>query len=486
MRYSANRCDYVHSRVRLVNLCTQTGSLPMPPKIAIICPAEHTSSVEKIVERHAYSGWRRDVRLVPIGLRDQQKPDRVSGLIRSLEQNHWHVHSGLDAITYVFLGGIRYDEKANQPNPLRFQLEFSGLAEFGNALQGLLRDKGLHWFDRVCADLKDFWSQCAILPDAVERWLDQFKECGGHRWVGEGLLRQLDLWPMHRVLGTFNTKAEVAISSVTLALNLREGGKSGTALWTPLKKHYKTRFPAWSGCEGQILDILKAVEENRDILFFEDGCISGSEAGILLDAIRERMPRAPNGATSRVTAHYAYMTTLGLLCWDKRAAPLDGRISLRPPKNIEEVMTEEGRRAFKEDRFYDHTAGWDNTIDAPERFVRARAFERAGIWGLGERTARERADRAKAFCKEIGRQLYQNLLNTVSDPSQARPGFKKTIEQRGLGVACLALTVAFSHSIPKSTLPVFWGSGPVSFSGKTLQWVPLFPGAAEGTALRDY
>lgn len=75
-------------------------------------------------------------------------------------------------------------------------------------------------------------------------------------------------------------------------------------------------------------------------------------------------------------------------------------------------------------------------------------------------------------CAAIGRQLFARYVSLKGwdwHPSR--------IEQAGLGFDSCGLTLAFAHSVPKSSLPLFWMGGRVKVKGKDIEWMPLFPNA---------
>lgn len=41
----------------------------------------------------------------------------------------------------------------------------------------------------------------------------------------------------------------------------------------------------------------------------------------------------------------------------------------------------------------------------------------------------------------------------------------------------LGMALAFGHSVPKASLPLFWMDGDVTIGANSLKWQPLFPDA---------
>jgi hypothetical protein len=124
------------------------------------------------------------------------------------------------------------------------------------------------------------------------------------------------------------------------------------------------------------------------------------------------------------------------------------------------TMTPAGLASLEDDTLYDQ----DDCIAEHSLRVVRRSFHSLEIWGTVDT-----ANRAMEFCARIGRQLYGLYLNrrgkTVSD---------KKLNEWSLGVRGLALALAFSHSVPKETLPLFWMAGKIRWNEKELEWIPLF------------
>lgn len=131
-----------------------------------------------------------------------------------------------------------------------------------------------------------------------------------------------------------------------------------------------------------------------------------------------------------------------------------------------EVLNSQGHEALANKTFFDPTIR--NCPANPDAHFIRLPFENLSVW-----KDKERATKALNFCKEIGRQLFQQYLQ---DQEYVWP--ETRIHRCALGMFGMGLAFAFTHSIPKATLPLFWAGGKVQFQGKTINWVPLFPNAA--------
>jgi hypothetical protein len=83
--------------------------------------------------------------------------------------------------------------------------------------------------------------------------------------------------------------------------------------------------------------------------------------------------------------------------------------------------------------------------------------------------------RAKAFCENVGVQLWSSYISKKNFDLTSWP--ENRLNLCALGMEGLGLTFAFPHSIPKASLPLLWARGNVTAYGNSLFWKPLFPNA---------
>jgi len=128
------------------------------------------------------------------------------------------------------------------------------------------------------------------------------------------------------------------------------------------------------------------------------------------------------------------------------------------------TLTPLGIQALTEGRLFDE----ENCLRDPSSHIAPVAFQEEVIWGGGDRI-----ERAITFCGEIGEQLFRHYLSFKKWQLPER-----RIRESSLGVRSIALALAFAHSVPKATLPLFWMEGRVRLGNKEIDWQPLFPSAA--------
>ncbi len=128
-------------------------------------------------------------------------------------------------------------------------------------------------------------------------------------------------------------------------------------------------------------------------------------------------------------------------------------------------LTPEGIAAVAEGRFFvqdEHLCPV-----APEIHLKTPAFQDLWVW-----KDEERVIRATRFCCDVGLQLFRAYLKWKEWEWD-----EKRILHCGLGMYGLGLAVAFGHSVPKASLPLFWMEGEVKIGKHSLSWQPLFPDA---------
>lgn len=341
---------------------------------------------------------------------------------------------------------------------------------------------GLDWLTRAAQDISK-WRHGKIDLNHIQRWLHQFSEAGSHDWVGQGLLKVLEFWPEDRLLDVIALTDNTLRQFSWFCMHRTQAGKSADALANLLTKQIKTFNPVFPGIRDFYETLNStcptATATSESILFVEDGLFSGTEMTKLFsDLLGEPIPagrkqKAPPLtdrsalANRQITLLFPVATSLGL-------ARLEGFLGEKGLTNVQvspctpgflDVLTPLGKAAWQNGTFLD-TAIRNCPADPDSHLIRL-PFENLAIW-----KTKERVRRALDFCKNIGCQLLQMYLDRVSYRWE-----KAKVQRCSLGMYGMGLAFAFSHSVPKSTLPLFWSHGKVTFRGRTIDWVPLFPNA---------
>lgn len=329
----------------------------------------------------------------------------------------------------------------------------------------------LDWFASVSARLRAAWQHADVDQERVTAWLRQF-EALGNRWIGECLLKQLDLWSPHRIataLGLDRVSSRHD-SSHHVCVNRRVGGKSADAIANLARKRLGT---------PTINDLSSSLEdpECESVLFLEDCLLTGTEmTRALREILGEPPTRQPKSRPvehperlkgKSVTFRFAVIANWGATALARvlEDASLDQMYSIDRGNTCTriELLSAAGLEACKAGTLL---AKEDHSL-VDESHVISQVFRDHHLWGTAEKL-----ERARTFLWTIGKQLIQAYLGR-----QGWGWSDRRMAQAGLGVYASGLTLVFYHSIPKETLPVFWARGNVVWKSKSLSWEPLFANA---------
>ena len=351
-----------------------------------------------------------------------------------------------------------------------------GISSFEHALPRILLQSRLDWRSAI-AERLNAWYHGVIDVIHLDLWLGQFERMG-MLWIGERLLRSLDFWDPARL------KLTVALDDLPsafdcLCVNRLRPGKSADFLANLFSKHVKARYPRFPIEDfSEVLSDSSKQQKYRRILFVEDCLLSGTEITNFLSALLNipsasgrqwKIDPLPDPVALRQFAcemRFAVATSLGV--WRLRHFLANQglgnmQVGVSETEMIE-VLQPAGKRALEEGCFYE-----DSLANCP-RDVAGHIDPVAlrGNWKNGD----QRANFA-AFLRDVGGQLFRSYL--------VRTGYQwpeKKVVACELGMHGLGLNLAFGHSVPKASLPLFWMDGLVVFRGSTIQWQALFPNAA--------
>lgn len=449
----------------------QAGTDQLPKtRLLILCPPLRAAEVRLAVTKQTYVGWEETGRIIVLSIEEGRCRDKVYITDRinkyaSLERGILHV---------LALDPIRFDER-------RFRGDI-GIRKIKKTVKGITDEPLSEMITLLELDLlsvtfrrlSGVWEHGDIDRNRIETWLSMFRKAGNHQWIGENLLRVLSFWPSTHVVRAFNLPqltsggfSHVSVSGETL-------GSSSSTLATRIKK----QLDALSGSIPS-LEMLRNCLADPDavrILYLEDSLITGTEMrrifqGLLGKQVAGESVKAlplddPSVLLEKeLWLKFAVVTNWGVTNLRKyleEEGLLNIHLDMSDTHTLN-VLTSSGVRSLEEGTLLDG----DGCIAEPERDVVRMAFENLDVWG-----SFQRRERAVAFCQEIGKQLFQHYTQ-----HHGKHYNERWVEEAGLGVQGLALALAFSHSIPKSTLPLFWMHGKVTYAGNTFDWIPLFPSA---------
>jgi hypothetical protein len=320
------------------------------------------------------------------------------------------------------------------------------------------------------------WSHAAINRTTVDDWMNQFGRLGPFTWVAEAILSEL------HILGAPDLSASLVSLGVhhgaTICVNAdaRNHGKSGQVIANLLSK----------AIGADVIDSpTRSIEEvgASRVVVYEDGLWSGTEAiGVVESLLGERekarlktQPLADPTKLKHVelVLAYGFSTDYGeaLVRQALAARGLASNVKIVSAQTIS-VASDSFLSEIKNGE-HDPRQLWSlgppNGAVRPhwDSRLRARAVDRASDLPAGLK-----------FSREVGQQLFDVYLRSMQLPPRSwSPWPDEKRLKCSLGMYGLGLLHAFSHSVPKATLPLLWASGPVSYQGRTFEWKPLFANA---------
>jgi hypothetical protein len=353
----------------------------------------------------------------------------------------------------------------------------------GTALLDHLREMGLDWRTEVIGRLQHY----ALAPiglQEVERWLGQFERLGNHRAVGEHLLQLLDVLPLAELGDALCGESDFFGNALVIGFNNDKWGKSWSTITNLIRKKCS---------DAVLLPINEAIEKAhypKVLRLVEDGLFTGTEVRAIFDSLRgvrpeNRSQKVPKLSDPSILQHVSAQIHFGAVC-DFGEAVLRGYMAENSLLNVQivvgasarkiRVLTNEGPNGLSEQ------GKTQSTREKLRARVRAYAFQGDKGWKSDQALLR-----AQNFCQLVGEQLWRNYIISVRDAALAKriagqgPQFDldawppDRVTRCALGMEGLGLTFAFPHSMPKSSLPVFWGQGQVRLGGDCLDWEPLLP-----------
>lgn len=323
------------------------------------------------------------------------------------------------------------------------------------------------------AEMFTGWAHHQLDLRQIEAWAAQFNQLG-KPWLASAILgsmRFIGLAELGDLLFPFVPGFGHALS---VNHDKRTHGKSAEVIANLMVKRTKGDKVFESPAD--------AVEEGfRKITLMEDGLFTGTEAvGVLQSLLGERQPES--------------LKTKPLK--DPNLFP---QIDLRLTYG---VGTDYGKSVVS--RFLAERGYLNVTIDCAETIhvtnktilteIETGRWPMATLWETGPpdsavspyfiRNAIEagglypaQITDATDFCTKVGRQLFYNYTQEMKT---RRPDFRdwadSKLDKCAFGMWGQGLTITFSHSLPKASLPLLWGTGPVAYGGRQVRaWQPLFP-----------
>lgn len=444
--------------------------------VLIVCVAGSQRSVCEILGRLCHAGWQSDGAIDLLVI-----PDHIRR-IRPAVTKRIEAAAPVNSFVQVWIQqGIEIESRLRLNRDIRKIVYFPSLIRLEKDLPSILRPLSLDWLGRIARLLQNNWLHGDTVFDrnTLEKWLRQFEVAGNNRWVGEGLLKVLEFWPPHRQKAALGVTADVLDNYDRVCCNRFRTGKSGDFMASILRKQMSVLNAGYPP-PIDLRDLMETKEECdcQSVLFIEDGLLTATEtinylSGLLGLPHPENRKWSTEPLTNPDQLRSKHVTMKFFVATQFGVARLRRFLSNNHLENVEvsaptEIvipnLTDAGIAALERGELFDGDRLLPRNAD---QNIAKVAFRDQTVWKDYAKT-----DRAIQFCHDVGAQLFGNYLRWKRWVwSQDRVG------QCGLGMCGLGLALAYSHSVPRASLPLFWMDGDVTIGNRTVRWLPLFPDA---------
>ena len=313
------------------------------------------------------------------------------------------------------------------------------------------------------------WSHAHIDVNALADWKSQFGQLGKFTWIADAILARTTLMTAPELTDCLESPP---LTEADIAAFNRDGrgvSKSGDIIANLLAKRLPHLKVLSSPAEAIEL------HPHGRIVVVEDGLWSGTEAIGVFDSLlgrrtgREKtMPLKDPALLSNVslTLMYGMSTDYGTAMVNRYLQD-EGFTNISVQSNSmlalasEELLSSIADPAFKIQALRDSGPAAGT--------IKPHLFE-----SLKDCFTHEECNEADHFLRAIGKQLWRNYLLQMNALKGWTMWSDERLENSALGMHGLGLTHAFGHSVPKASLPLLWGSGPVTWNGRSVNWTPLF------------
>ncbi|MGK5033772.1 phosphoribosyltransferase-like protein [Janthinobacterium sp. LB3P118] len=441
--------------------------------LALVFPKKRFASLEKILDKFAINDWRISDSLFLIEVEDQyvNSLGHAKAAVRRRSHEFGLVDKS-DNIRYIVIDDFGSDLK-RQITWVK-HTEFVSCSTFKHLNDGLLelrlKEWKLDWKSSVVREVNK-WQHDALAEKEIEQWLDQFDKIsdGRYRWVGERLLRNFKVISSQDMTRSFERNYSENKEFKQICIIRYENGKSADSISVMIRKQLSHLI-----ADNKVLEYREFLESDVvvDSYVFEDGAFTGIE---ISDFFYSLMGISGYTKCARLTeigrlnslvtnVFFSLATDVGIYKIQQAIKKLDISVNVVFDSLIE-VLSDSGRANLEAGSLYELDDHGKEVLRFPDLDIVPQAFLDTR-WG-------SRREEAINFCRKVGVQLFRSYQE-----GKGKAWTERRIHDCALGAGNMALLIAFSHSLPKSTIPFFWCHGKGEDTrGREFSWKPLFASA---------
>lgn len=418
----------------------------MVKRVIIVVPEAEEKATRDLITNLAVDGWEHSIHLTSGPVQRGRGPTA-----RRQAEKILRLSDDLDANSLIVTKEICCEHKLLESRTeLDLRWPCVGLLR-RRLLKEILDANGLRW-RRI---LQDRLAQWDSKKSDVDDWLRQF-ESFGIKWVGETLLRQVDVIGSDELKGAFDFSAQAKLGTnlVFTFVEDTDPASSSNRIGALLTRMH--------GPVCDFIEALRAAPFGSRLVVCEDGLWTGAEMRKLFERL------SPDGDLhsyvhgKRILFRHCVVSDYGL--WVCRHflehSELDMvELSLGEQQRFIRVLDSESDEQTIRSQWTLSPKEFDEWLSG---HVEPLVFQNVKLWQWHHGEAQD-------ICERIGAQLIEGYV-------ARNPRCWSRTVQKGfaIGAGRFGCTLVFAHSIPKVCLPLFWLGGTVNIKGISIEWKPLF------------
>lgn len=415
-------------------------------RLVIVVPESEEKITRDLLNKLAVSEWEESIRLV--GGKSRQEKGKTA---RQEAEYLLRCAADFEAERLIVTKEVFCDRKLLRN---REELQFHEVS-VGHLRRNIVKDelnaRGLCWRRNLEDRLRHWDSK----KSGIDEWLRQFDRFGG-RWLGEALLRLLDVIVPDELSDAFRMPPQVGVGSNLNFTYLRDQdpASSSNRIGAMLTRMY--------GHTKDFVENLTTTPAGSRLVLCEDALWTGTEAIRLMERLAVGGDLHGLAQGKRVLLRHCVVSDYGI--WACRHF-----IEQRDLDSVDLWLGDKQRYVTVMRPNLADSAIRSQWQLSPGQFgewltnqVVPQVFHENGFWG-------ERQLEARRICELLGRQLVDRYV------SEHHKEWSSTVKERfSIGAGGLGCSIVFAHSVPKVCLPLYWLGGEVTINSTTMRWHPLF------------